>query len=251
MEIKLQLQLQDIIFVEKIMSSWIVYKWEFVDFYNILDRIIRNSINYGRICLPSSLKNEINYKKVFQEKYKKIKINTNYFYIPKKIKLNIVDIQKEPLIGKRTAGILFVDNSFNPPKILLCQELSQSLKNSNLGFSSGNVISTPTMWSIPKGRVEDGESVLVSAIKESIEEVGIFINPIFLQTQNLYKISYKNSLWYYYICNISSTLFSEEKLYPLHIGSEIHRVQWFDNFKNLQINKYSKKIILFYLDNKK
>lgn len=264
-----QINFQDISFKQHIMSSWIIYKWDFIDFSKVLQKISKKRGACGLIKLPEELDYEIYYrKKVINETIKK---NTSFFSpnignfsnsfsnsFSNTNMIEVMDIDKEPLTGRRTAGVLFVDNSVFPEKILLCRELHQFFKDPNKKFEYGNVQVTPTMWSLPKGMVNEGESVLESAIKESIEEVGIYIKPKILRQEHvLYKFVEKNKLYYYYIYNISSEIFSEDKLYPLHIGSEIHDVKWFSVNEfcvnefceiNDSLNKYSKTIIFWYLN---
>jgi ADP-ribose pyrophosphatase YjhB (NUDIX family) len=67
------------------------------------------------------------------------------------------------------------------------------------------------MWGIPKGKVEEGESYLETAIRETEEEIGVQINPMLLFRKDFYTILYRNrntkvvyKELYYYVLKIDS-----------------------------------------------
>ena len=68
-----------------------------------------------------------------------------------------------------------------------------------------------SMWGIPKGKIEDGESYLQAAIRETEEEIGVQVNPMLLFRKNFYTILYRNrntkvvyKELYYYVLKIDS-----------------------------------------------
>jgi 8-oxo-dGTP pyrophosphatase MutT (NUDIX family) len=68
-----------------------------------------------------------------------------------------------------------------------------------------------TMWGIPKGKIEEGESYLQTAIRETEEEIGIQVNPMLLFKKDFYTILYRNrntkvvyKELYYYVLKIDS-----------------------------------------------
>jgi 8-oxo-dGTP pyrophosphatase MutT (NUDIX family) len=68
-----------------------------------------------------------------------------------------------------------------------------------------------TMWGIPKGKIEEGESYLQTAIRETEEEIGVQVNPMLLFKKDFYTILYRNrntkvvyKELYYYVLKIDS-----------------------------------------------
>jgi ADP-ribose pyrophosphatase YjhB (NUDIX family) len=65
------------------------------------------------------------------------------------------------------------------------------------------------IFSIPKGIIEEDESCLEAAIRETKEETGLTIPKELMDTHNLYKINYINKggitkILFYYLADISS-----------------------------------------------
>lgn len=67
------------------------------------------------------------------------------------------------------------------------------------------------MWGIPKGKIEEGESYLETAIRETKEEIGVQINPMLLFRKDFNTILYRNrntkvvyKELYYYVLEIDS-----------------------------------------------
>ena len=68
-----------------------------------------------------------------------------------------------------------------------------------------------SMWGIPKGKIEEDESYLQAAIRETEEEIGVQINPMLLFKKDFYTILYRNrntkvvyKELYYYVLKIDS-----------------------------------------------
>jgi len=104
---------------------------------------------------------------------------------------------------KKSAGILLVQNN----KILLCHPTLAPWKNT---------------YSIPKGGLEKGETIVEAAIRETKEEVGIEINLNMIDENDFYIIEYRNKhnkkfkTVHYFIVrlddNILPEIFPEEML---------------------------------------
>jgi ADP-ribose pyrophosphatase YjhB (NUDIX family) len=102
---------------------------------------------------------------------------------------------------KKSAGLLIINDN----KILLCHPTRGPWDRS---------------YSIPKGNIEKGESILDAAIRETKEEVGLSINKDFVDEDKMEVIEYKNKkgknykLVYYFpiYVNISLENIPKEKL---------------------------------------
>ena len=92
---------------------------------------------------------------------------------------------------KKSAGVVIIYKN----KMLVCHPTSWQWKNS---------------YSIPKGGIEEGESILDAALRECREEVGILLKPSQLGNK-MYQLEYQSSnkkkgiykIVYYWLCNIN------------------------------------------------
>jgi 8-oxo-dGTP pyrophosphatase MutT (NUDIX family) len=92
---------------------------------------------------------------------------------------------------KKSAGVVIIYKN----KMLVCHPTGWQWKNS---------------YSIPKGGIEEGESILDAALRECREEVGILLKPSQLGNK-MYQIEYQSSnkkkgiykTVYYWLCNIN------------------------------------------------
>ena len=92
---------------------------------------------------------------------------------------------------KKSAGIVFIYNN----KILLGHPTNHSWFNS---------------YTIPKGHVEEGESIIQAAIRETKEEIGIILDESLTDESTLNHISYLNTkgkkfkIVYYYVVRLDT-----------------------------------------------
>ena len=77
---------------------------------------------------------------------------------------------------RKSAGVLFI---FKNKKILLCHPTNRSWM---------------TSFTPPKGGIEEGESILEAALRETKEEVGITVDISMISDLNPLKIEYKKKL---------------------------------------------------------
>jgi ADP-ribose pyrophosphatase YjhB (NUDIX family) len=81
-------------------------------------------------------------------------------------------------------------------------------------------------YSIPKGRVESGETYLKTAIREVREETGIDV-PLNLINKTPHTVSYKNKTVYYFIVNVNKL--SQLKLNDIRVPKkqlQLEEVDW-------------------------
>lgn len=124
----------------------------------------------------------------------------------------------------KRCGIIFVKTTDNIKNILVVK-----------GSSSG-------IWSLPKGKVADGESDEECACREVWEETGIVINPDFVK--DLPKIKIDHNIYFIYNLDMLGKDINDFQ-YSINDTDEISDIQWktFTDLSNTSINKDIRNIL--------
>ena len=93
----------------------------------------------------------------------------------------------------------------------------------------------------PKGKISEGESLAVAAVRETIEEIGIDVSPYFKENQ--YKVfKFKKKYHFFYVIGVPEDL----EMITIH-RNEVSKVEWI-KVSELRSEKNKSKVMCHMLD---
>lgn len=153
------------------------------------------------------------------------------FLHPNRIVNSIISYKDKNIFNELTrnnvckrSGIIFVKEENNNKYILVVQ-----------GSYSG-------IWSLPKGKINDGETDEECACREVWEETGIIMNPDFIR--QLPKIKIDHNIYFIYNLDLLGKNIQDFH-YSINDKNEISDIQWksFDELSSISINKDIRNIL--------